>query len=157
MFLGLSNLVNPAAIALTKANAYQAAKVVLGLNEPTSTLLSIAEKYTAFVLPQTNRALTVQQILGDVNFSRFVDEGKNGPVDHPSAIAKVENALESKFGLSDAFLFGIPNLVTYGALGYVGYRYYKKRQSAKAKPPALPAPVAGNPRRRRNCGCRRSK
>lgn len=164
MFLGvgMGNLINPAAIALTKANAFQAAKTVLGLNAATATCLAIAEKYTAWVLPQTNRALTVQQILGDVNFSRFVSEGQDSAAGHKSTVDKVESALESKYGLFDSLLFGIPNIAIYGGLGYLGYRYWKKRKAARGSATTAPlataatAPlIASNPRRRRrNCGCR---
>ncbi len=128
MFLGIGNLVNPAAIALTKTNAYQAAKVVLGLNAPTPTLLSIAEKYTAFVIPQANRALTVPQILGDINFTRFVSEGKDaGEV---SKLDKVLSGGSSSYGLTDSIAFGIPNWVLYGGVGVLAYRYYRKKRAA---------------------------
>lgn len=170
MFLGIGNLVNPAAIQLTKANAYQAAKVVLGLNADSTTLRTIAERYTAFAIPRLNRAASVPQILSDLDFSRFVSEGKDGPPQ--KTIDKVDKLLgSSSYGLGDSLFLGIPNFVLYGGLGYLGYRYYKKKKATGGlsffKPqavasPALPspvaAPVAANPRRkRRNCGCKRSR
>ncbi len=138
MFLGLGNLINPAAIALTKSNAFQAARVVLGLNAPTATALSIAEKYTAWVIPQTNRALTVQQILGDVNFSRFVSEGQDSA--KPDKIEKLLSGGGS-YGLTDSLAFGIPNWILYGAGGYFGYRYYKKKKASGGIFKAVTAPV----------------
>jgi hypothetical protein len=104
-------------------------------------------------------------------FARFTSEAKDGPPQ--KTIDKVDKLLGGgNYGLGDSLLFGIPNFVLYGGLGYLGYRYYKKKKAAgglsffKAKPAAMPAlpspvaaPVATNPRRRRrNCGCsRRSK
>ena len=138
MFGNIQGLVNPAAIAVTKANAFQAAKVVLGLNAATATCLQIAEKYTAWVLPQTNRALTMQQILGDVNFARFVEEVQNGTP--AKTVDKVDKLLGGGgYGLSDSLLFGIPNWVLYGGAGYFAYTYYKKRGGIGFKMPAVPS------------------
>lgn len=169
MFLGIGNLVNPAAIQLTKANAYQAAKVVMGLNTDSATLRAVADKYTAFIIPRLNRAASVQQILSDLDFARFVSEGKDGPPQ--KTVDKVDKLLGGgSYGLTDSLFFGIPNWVLYGGGGYLAYTYYKKKKASggfsffKTKTtaaPALPspvaAPVAANPRRRRNCGCRRNR
>ncbi len=148
MFLGFSGLVNPAAIQLTKANAFQAAKVVLGLNAPTTTLLRVADSYTRFVIPQTNRALSVQQILGDVNFSRFISEGKDATDAKTGKLDKILGGDSHDFSLGGSALFGLPNWLLYGGAGYVAYRAYKKHKTtgkwfggatpAAAVPTAIP-------------------
>ncbi len=153
MFLGVGNLVNPAAIQLTKANAYQAAKIVLGLNTDSATLRSAADKYSAFVIPRLNRAASVQQILSDIDFARFTSEAKDGPPQ--KTIDKVDKLLGGgNYGLGDSLFFGIPNFVLYGGLSYLGYRYYKKRKASKttvASATTVSArPIGPNP-----CGCSR--
>lgn len=125
MFLGIGNLVNPQAIAVTKANAFAAAKVVLGLEEPQTTLMMIAQNYTNFVIPKTNRALTVPQILGDLEFSRFVSAAKDAT--NPSIESKIDKAVTSEFGLTDSPL-GISNWIIYAGLAAGGYYLYKKKK-----------------------------
>jgi|SRR6187402_2301680 len=146
MFLGIGALVNPAAIQLTKANAYTAAKVVLGLNAPQTQLMKIAEDYTRHIIPRANRAPTVPMILGDFEFSKFVSQAKDG-IDG-AASAKIENTarmLGGSFSLGDSLLFGIPNYLLYAGLGAAGYWYVKKKKAAGWKLFSKPASVSAVP------------
>ncbi len=127
MFLGIGALVNPQAIALTKANAYRAAQVVLGTSAPQSQAMKAAVDYTNFIAPKLSRAATVQQILGDLDFTRFVTAAKEAS--DPSIESKILKAEKSMdFGLSGHVL-GLPNWLLYSGLGAAGYFYYKKKKS----------------------------
>ena len=159
MFGNIGVLVNPAAIQLTKANAYTAAKMVLGLSTPQSQLVTVATNYTNSVIPKISRALSVQQILGDIDFVKFTAAAKDGTDSSVSdKIAKEESKIAGSIGFSDSPL-GVPNWIVYGGLGAAAYWYYKKRKKtgttgASVVPSAAPV-VASNPRRRRrNCGCK---
>lgn len=126
----LSNLVNPQAIQLTKANAYRAAQIVLGTSAPQSQLIQVASQYTAFVIPRANRALSLQQILGDVDFVRFTSAAKDSTDSSVSEkISKAEKMVNGEFGLSESPL-GVPNWLVYAGLGVGGYFLYKKKKTA---------------------------
>ncbi len=125
---GMGNLVNPQAIQLTKANAYTAAKIVLGTSAPQSQLIQVATQYTQSVIPHANRALTVPQILGDIDFLKYTSAAVSGSDSSVSdKIAKAESSL--KLGLGGSAL-GVPNWLLYTGIGVGGYFLYKKQKSS---------------------------
>lgn len=145
-YLGFGNLVNPQAIALTRSNAYQAARIVMGIGAPITQAMSAAQAYTNFIIPKLNRAATVQQILGDLDFARFVSQAKDAADGSASdKVAKVEKEISGEFGLGD-HLLGIPNYLLYGGLLVGGYFYYKKKKKSGGfnwfKKKALSAPAS---------------
>ncbi len=130
-FLGFSGLVNPQAIQLTKANAYRAAQITLGTSAPMSQLTQVATEYTNRVTPKLNRYATVQQILGDIEFTQVVAKVKEGTDPTVSEkISMVEKEI-SGFGLQ-GHLLGVPNWLLYAGLGTAGYYFYKKKKSGGA-------------------------
>ncbi len=130
MFLGFSGLVNQQAIALTKANAYTAAKVVLGLNAPMVQLLKAASDYTAYAIPRLNRAATVPQILSDLKFAEIASQAKDSTTGSVSdKIAKAEKAVSGSLALGDAPL-GVPNWLLYAGAAAGGYFLYKKKKAS---------------------------
>ncbi len=127
-FLGFGALVNPQAIALTRANAYQAARIVLGISAPIHQAMKAANEYTAFIQPKLNRAATVQQILGDLDFAQFVARAKEAA--EPSLSEKIMKAEKDMSGFSlQGNLLGVPNWLLYGGLAVGGYFYYKKKKA----------------------------
>ncbi len=146
MFLGFSGLVNPQAVALTKSNAYIAAKIVLGLNAPMVQLLKAAADYTTYAIPKLNRAASVQQILGDLEFARITSQAKDSTTGSVSdKIAKVEKEMTG-LGLNAAPL-GVPNWLLYAGAAAGGYYLYKKKKNAGwkffTKPTGSVVPSAG--------------
>lgn len=123
--MGLGNLINASAVATLKANAYQAAKQVLGPKTKDSILMQASDQYAAFVIPKTNRALSVYEIVHDFNFVRIAKAAKETP---DKSMASKFSAIESDFSLGHSLIGGIPNWLLYGGLGYVGYRYYKNKK-----------------------------
>ncbi len=129
MMYGLSNLVNQAAIQLTKRNAYTAAQIVLGTDAPKTQLMTVATNYTNSVIPKANRALSVQQILGDLDFTHFTAAAKDATDTSVSKkIADAEKSMSS-FGLAESPL-GLPNWLLLAGVGVGGYYLYKKKKSS---------------------------
>lgn len=129
-FMGVGNLINANAISTLKANAYQAAKVVLGRAASEEALMKAADDYAAFVIPRTNRALNVGEIVRDFNFKRIATGAKS----EASVKGKVSKLIDTHDWSLGGSIFGnIPNLLLYGAAGYVGYRYYNKRKGGSGK------------------------
>ncbi len=127
------NLVNPQAIALTRSSAYIAAKMVMGLAAPQAQLLMVANNYTKFIIPKLNRAATVPQILGDLDFSRFISQAKDATDSSlESKIEKGAKSIAGEFGLHDTPL-GVPNWIVYLGLGGAAYYFYKKRNGGGFK------------------------
>lgn len=134
-------LVNQAAIALTKANAYTAAKIVLGTAAPQSELMQVAMAYTNYIIPKVVRAQSVQQILGDIEFSTFTSQATTTS-GTPAAgeIGKAKESIKSALGIGEAPL-GVPNWLIYTGIAAAGYWYYKKHGT-----PLPPAPVSVVPK-----------
>lgn len=125
---GIGNLINQNAIGLLRANTYAAARQFLGAGKE-DLLNKVVDAYTKFVIPRTNRALATPEIINDYNFKRIANAIKAGPKD--SGKGKALDISPGNFGLSDSLVFGLPNWLLYGGLGYAGYRYYKKKKGGK--------------------------
>lgn len=140
MFGEFGVLVNQQAIALTKANAYTAAKIVLGTAAPQSQLVQVATAYANYIVPKVNRAQTVQQILGDIEFATFTSQATT-PSGTAAAgeIGKAKESIKSTLGIGEAPL-GIPNWLLYTGLAAGVYWYYKKRGMPVAVVPTAVVP-----------------
>lgn len=137
-YLGsLGNLINPQAINLTRANAYAAAKIVLGTAAPQAELIKVATNYTNYIVPRVNRAQSVQQILGDTQFSVFTSQASDhsGEGAAASQIKRTESQVASTFGPAEAPL-GVPNWLLYGGVAVAGYFYYRKKHPSAFTPAA---------------------
>jgi hypothetical protein len=110
----IDGLINPSAISLLKANAYQAAKQVLGARTKDDILYKVVDTYAAFTIPKTNRALTVFEIAHDMNFKRIANKTR----DDEKSLGDTTKGLLSGLGV-------IPKLAIYGVGGYAAYRGYK--------------------------------
>ncbi len=124
-------LINQAAIALTRANAYAAARQVLGAKTPTDVLFTAADDYLKFVVPKTNRALMTPEIVHDINFFKIAKAAKSA-----GAEAKKEKDAgpliePGSFGLTESMFGDIPNYLIYGGVAAVGYWYYRKHKKGK--------------------------
>jgi len=102
-----------AAIQLTKGNAFQA-RPSAGAQHPDVYLLSIAEKYTAWVL----RIPTRTERAADCGRREFLalHFRKSGRGQGDSW----KDSEWRRVRLRDSLLLGIPNWIVYGGLGFVG-------------------------------------
>lgn len=130
MFLGFGALVNQAAIAMTRNNAYQAAKVVLGPKASQDVLFKAADDFVRFVQPRTNRALQTVEIVHDMNFARIAKAAQSS--EEKSLKDQIKEGADSlNIGLNDSLAFGIPNYLLYGAIAVGGFLLWKKKSGGK--------------------------
>ncbi len=132
---GLGVLVNQAAISMTRANAYNAAKQALGPKASAAVVYEAGDNYLKYVIPRTNRALTVFEISRDINFRRMLDAAKEAGA--AKAISKAKDAdpiLDvSDYSLTGSLFGSVPNYLILGVAAAGGYWYWKKKHKKKKR------------------------